>query len=412
MNMTNPANTMSHPSLEPIKISLKGIEGLGRKSLAFLLSTQKTRHYEIVEDHPDAIEIIDIDDYRGKAAWENRQNTSPQQSSSRVIVLGLQPASTKNGIVLQKPFRPRQLLEAINSLAEEAAKALEEELDTITTTMSDTPPPAAIRLDDSSAKESVQSGKDPKGLSSEAAASLNRRGSFAFLGTAEDVDLDDQQAMSRVQYNPHQFLNHQFQKLTQLAAKEKKYLQVSCCEATFYIDPFQKNILTQVEEKKQRSFGALPLDHSAVSYRKLGELPEDIETTAVSYSFNSFIWRMELASSRGRLPENTNIDRKYKLRRWPNLTRLVLFPHATQISATWMGSGKSIREITTMLNMPQRYVFAFFAAANAIGFLLPADSFGEATEKEQSAPDTPHKRRGLFRRLLKTLGRKQEGTEI
>ncbi len=416
MNMTKLTTPMAQTLLEPIRISLRGIEGLGRKSMAFLLSSQKSKNYLIVDEHPDAIIIIDIDDYRGKAAWEKLQDEASQDVLSRVIVLGLQPVETNNAVVLQKPFRPKQLLSAIDTLLEKSRLAVEIQTndgDAIT----ESEVSIAQEVDDNlqrnqlSADKNSAEEKDSKGLSSEAAASLNKRGSYAFLGTAADVDLDNLQALSEVQYNPEQFLCHHFQALTEMAAKEKKYIHVSCCEASFYIDPFNNNILTQVKEKKQRSFGAVPLGQTALNYEKLSALPENLDLIAQHHTFKSFIWRMALAGSRGRLPTNTDIDQRYRLRRWPNLTRLVLFPHATQISALWMGSEKSIREVITTLAIPQRYVFAFFAAAHAIGFLQPVDTPAKVVEQAPVSAKTAHKRRGLFSRLLKTLNRKQQGTK-
>ncbi len=395
---------MTDTPLPHVMVSLNGIEGLGRKSLAFFFSTQKSMACEIVDEHPSAIKIIDIDDYRGKAAWESLQTPHAGKPHAPVIVLGREPMDVDNGILLQKPFRPKQLLAAVESLAAGVRQQIE------STLQADDHEPN----DASSAEVVIEKTVtatvpgDKKGLSQSAASSLNERETFAHIGTRADVDLNDPHAITEVQYDPDQFLASRMLELIKLAANEHQIIRTGCCDVAFYIDPHQRCIRTLVKEKNLRTFGALPLDGARFSHHKEARLPIEIESHGLRLGYEAFIWRMILASSRGRLPENTDLDQRFVLRRWPNLTRLMLFPHATQISAIWVSSAKSIREVIELLEIPQRYVFAFFAVTNLMGYLRPADPMGSTNAQPVSQPK--HKRRGLFRRLLKTLYRKQDGT--
>ncbi|WP_457673169.1 hypothetical protein [Thiolapillus sp.] len=379
---------------DPVRISLKGIEGLGRKSISFLLSMQKTRRYEVVDEHPDAITIIDIDDFRGLEAW-NKIKSNPGQSRNPVILLGLEPMEVKQDIALRKPFRPDDILGAIERLLERVSGQAANE----TIEPEEEAEPSSLATD-------RRMPDKRKALSSSAASSLNDRELHAFVGSATDVDLDDARALASVQYSPDDFLAWQLNRLMETAVREQKYLRLGCCDAEFYIDPFQKRVHTLTGERSLRSLGALPLGHENLSTRKLSELPEELRTEGQHHSWESFIWRMALASSRGRLPEGTDLDQRFILRRWPNLTRLMLFPHATRISAAWVAGPRSIREILEQLSLPQRHVFAFFSAAMATGYLKAVDSTNQSQDSRTSTPGT-NRRRGLFRRLLKTLYRKQ-----
>lgn len=395
---------MTDAPLPHVMVSLKGIEGLGRKSLAFLFSTQKAMACEIVDEHPNAISIIDIDDYRGKAAWESLRSHPDGKTGAPVIVLGRNPMLVENGILLQKPFRPRQLLSAVESLAAKAMQTIESAVQEGKHKAPDASRTEAV------SENSVAESVSPKnrGLSQRAASSLNKRETLAHIGTGEDVDLNDPQAIAKVQYNPGQFLASRIMEIMKHAANEHKIIQIGCCDVAFYIDPHQRCIHTLVKEKYLRSFGALPLDDASFSHHKKSRLPSEIESHGLRMSYEAFIWRMILASSRGRLPENTDLDQRFILRRWPNLTRLMLFSHATQISAVWISSAKSIREVIELLGIPQRYVFAFFAVTSLMGYLRPTDTLDQTTALPVSKPK--HKRRGLFRRLLKTLYKKQDET--
>ena len=388
--------------MDTVNICLKGIEGPSKKSLVFLLSNQKKAKYRIVDDHTDAITIIDIDDYRGRAAWDRIVDSGTPGDRAKVIILGRKPMSTEYGTMLQKPFQPQQLLDAIYRLRSESRNENEP-----------TPGPAAPtgrQGPDTGDRRRISAARKPdqsprrRGLSRAAAASLNDREIHVFLGTATDVDMDNAHAIENIQYEPGNFLAPIMQGLIKQAVEQNDILWAECCDFDFYIDPRQQYIFTPAREKNLRALGSLPLDRHSVRHKTVSELPENVASTGCRYSFDDFIWRLALASSRGRLPKSASLDQRYQLRRWPNLTRLLLFPHATQISALWIASPKTIREIVTQLGIPQRYVFAFFASASMIEYLRPAG--GIDTGHSMSGKGSRH--RSLFRRLLDNLSRKHE----
>ncbi|WP_456377804.1 hypothetical protein [Thiolapillus sp.] len=357
----------------PLKVSFKGIEGLSRKSLAFLFSTQKTMEYEIVEEHLDAIQIIDIDHHLGKTAWENLQASSrEQQSRIPVIILGSEATEVENGISLQKPFLPRELLATVESLAVEISNK------------TDPHEAATTKL---SLPDITFSTSEPETL--------------IHISTAPDVNLDDPNAIAAAQYDPGQFLAQRMLELIELAAREKKYIHAGCCGVMFYVDPHLRCIRTLVKERNLRTFGALPLDYDSFVYHKEARLPAKIESQGFRFTYEDFIWRMILAGSRGRLPENTDLDQRFLLRNWPNLTELPQFPHLMQISASWAAAPKSIRQMARELDIPQRYIFAFFAAASMMDYLHPADASSSQAARA-SAPETKPENRGLFQRWLKS----------
>ncbi|WP_457668521.1 hypothetical protein [Thiolapillus sp.] len=392
---------------QPVMVSLKGFGNIGRKSLAFLFSTQKRTTYEVVEEHPRAIHIIDADDYRGQAALENLQSANVGHKGPPVVVLGRELVAVHNGIALQKPFQPKQLLVAIETLAARMYESLE--IDALPSVTASSPKHVCSEesVEDAENIRKAPNQVATRGLSQSAALSLNEREIHAHIGTTKDVNLDSPHAVTKVQYDPDQFLAQRMMELIKLADKEHKYIRASCCDVVFYIDSNQRCIRTLVKDKHLRTFGALPLDFKSFEYSMESELPAEIEAHRFRYSYESFVWRMVLASSRGRLPLNTDLDQLFVLRRWPNLTRLLLFPHATQISALWIASPKSIREVIRQLAIPQRYVFAFFAATRLMEYLTPVDSSTQPVV--EVVPEQEHKSRGLFRRLLKTLYRKKGG---
>ncbi|EIJ34925.1 hypothetical protein [Thiothrix nivea] len=112
----------------------------------------------------------------------------------------------------------------------------------------------------------------------------------------------------------------------------------------------------------------------------------------------AFVWVSSLLTARGRLGRGVEIERKISLKHWPNLTRLEQFPHIMRIAALWHQRPASPLEIATALGVPQRYVFSFHTAANALNLFEMDQSKFKSREKEK-----PKENRGFFSRLLKRL---------
>jgi hypothetical protein len=141
------------------------------------------------------------------------------------------------------------------------------------------------------------------------------------------------------------------------------------------------------------------MDTKEVEYarRVMDEKSENV------YDLESFMWSMMLLTSSGRLHRNVDLPKRVMLKCWPNLTRVESFPHVVRISALWSNDALNMLEVAHNLEIPQRYVFAFYNAAHVLG-LIEHDS-GKFKTSTQTAvqSQTSSKNRGLFSRLLKRL---------
>jgi len=115
----------------------------------------------------------------------------------------------------------------------------------------------------------------------------------------------------------------------------------------------------------------------------------------------AFQWTLTLMAARGRVPIDTDLSAKVKLRQWPNMTRLQTFPNSMRIASLWSREPISLLESATVLGIPQRYVFTFYSAVNALALV-------ETLGSEKTTRDRPNNRpakrnRGLFRKILAHL---------
>ncbi|PWQ93908.1 hypothetical protein [Leucothrix arctica] len=138
-----------------------------------------------------------------------------------------------------------------------------------------------------------------------------------------------------------------------------------------------------------------------LSTPEIHELNELISNQSTSlYDLESFVWTSALLSAHGLLPRDLDPNKVVGLKHWPSMTRVALFPHIMPIAAQWAAQGMNAFDVAKTLNVPQRYVFSFYNAANTLG-LIEMDP--EKLIKKQSTTRKAEAPRGLFSRLLKRL---------
>lgn len=162
-----------------------------------------------------------------------------------------------------------------------------------------------------------------------------------------------------------------------------------------YEHHFQENLF--------HTMTVLPLARSHVHIRALTS--EDREQLTQHYQFveqplEAMLWKVALWTARGRLPQGSSLTVPVKLKHWPNLTRLLLTPHALEIAALWSAHSCSLLETAEILKINHYHVFAFFSATSAINI-----AYIDKTAKSKTACAIPSNQRNLFQWLLARLRR-------
>ncbi len=85
------------------------------------------------------------------------------------------------------------------------------------------------------------------------------------------------------------------------------------------------------------------------------------------YALEAFSWRSSLLSARGRIPHDFDPSAPIRLNHWPNFTRLENTPHCFEVAALWSSRFASLDDVVTQLDVPVKYVVAFFNGAYALG---------------------------------------------
>ncbi len=115
---------------------------------------------------------------------------------------------------------------------------------------------------------------------------------------------------------------------------------------------------------------------------------------------DALLWELSLWAARGRLPADTDLNQPVKLKHWPNITQYMAFPNAVKMAAAWSKHTLSIKEIADKLKIPQRYVFSFYVASQAIDVLDFNQEAAPPIHKTEAETKAAGKKVGIFRRIL------------
>lgn len=223
----------------------------------------------------------------------------------------------------------------------------------------------------------------------------------------EKLTVSDWHASEQV-YTPENYLLNSLIDALRLSQQSRQYVQIQLddgnhallmpdvnlayCSIDLYSDEFSALCDTPLQSNRVK----LHLPSSA----ERAELEEVVQRDAAhTYDMEAMIWTTCLLTSCGRISRNANVEQAFRLKNWPNLTRLEQFPHVMQIAAAWQHYPGTLFDMSNRLEVPQRYVIALYNAAHTLGLFAVE---WERVEQPQEKP-TPKKNRGLFSRLLKRL---------
>ncbi|MCU7797698.1 MAG: hypothetical protein KZQ75_11255 [Candidatus Thiodiazotropha sp. (ex Myrtea spinifera)] len=350
---------MTSPTPPPVCLGAIGMDQRQRNALRMLFSSKCNNRYVLVEEESSEICILDLDVFGGERLWEEFRQRHPEIPLILVSLKNRQ-LSDPLTVFVQKPIPVKLLIMAIEKQRRHLL---------VTTEDVDEPPFEAITpyAETPVAKEPVTHDKPPQAppKASRAASLMSEAAEKTFVGTAKDIDPMDPVQMAKIHYNPNHYLQGHLQQALNHAVRHNQNVDVRGPWPTIHLMAKTRTVRVYSEERHLRPFCTMPDTTLEVSLR-LFDTEDSPEPAVQEYPIAAFFWKIALWASRGRVPDDTNILQPIYLRRWPNFTRLVVTPHALAIAATWADQPRSLADTATSLDIPQRYVFAFYSAAKAL----------------------------------------------
>ncbi len=211
-----------------------------------------------------------------------------------------------------------------------------------------------------------------------------------------------------LRYIPENYFIGKLIGAVRLAKKSQQIVEIKAQPYSIFILPNEHQVFTELslndenfiqfsrEKIKQgdMSIHILSSIETGKLEMQMSELPECV------HSLESYLWTSSLLASYGRLPSTLDLDKKTVLKYWPSFARIEAFPYSMRIAALWHHSPDTLTNIAAKLDIPQRYVFAFYNGADAL------DLVERDPKKVKRQIKSKPKRRGgglisrLFKRLL------------
>ena len=192
-----------------------------------------------------------------------------------------------------------------------------------------------------------------------------------YCGYLPDQDLTDQGGLRRICFNIENSLLPWLVKAVHLGRKSHDAQQVSGLPGTLIYLPTPDSFFCDLD--------ADLLLHMARARFGVGELylQQSEPSAAVMQAAHRFIaadqliWKLALLTSRGRIPDTIDLYKPIQLIRKPDFSMFELTPHARTLAEIWYQKRLSPVQMLSESAVPQRYVFTFLVAADAVGYFKP-----------------------------------------
>lgn len=184
-------------------------------------------------------------------------------------------------------------------------------------------------------------------------------------GNLPDVDLDSATERRRIHFSLDGLLLPWVKRAVEAGHASGKPQQVVGVPGALFFLPQEEGFLVNIDADLLLQLARTRFGFDEISLLEREEdaaLPQGRHVAA-----DELLWKLALFTARGRLPENLSADEPRLLKTVPDFDRLQEIPHARSVAELWQSQRLSAQNIAAMLGVPQRFVFSFLVAADAIG---------------------------------------------
>jgi len=388
---------------KPIQISTIGLNERSLHIFEFFFKKDCKARYVLCDEHRIArITLVDIDMAGSDTALSDYREKNPTKT---VICLSVSGKSTHSDFCIKKPINSAKLVQLLDKIVDNAP--VEKRSNNYGESRPETP-----------LSTKTEPGSDTRSFNqsntSRAGEHLGQEDESNFFGKNRNIDINNKKEVALVTYSPNNMFQGAIIEGCNLAKSKNSIVEVKCLGISAVIDGASFKVYTAapygvirptclLHSKEKPQFKNIEFDNLE---KTLLSLNRGKKTNIVCMDIDAFIWKISLWSSRGRIPEGTSFSMPVYLIHWPNLTRLDNIPHAPRIASVLMSAPDTLCHIAERLNIPQRYVFGFYSACNALELAGNArrqvDTLFKPTKRQHTHP------RVMLRKILNHVRKKTQ----
>ncbi|MGD9889178.1 MAG: hypothetical protein AB7S56_07945 [Halothiobacillaceae bacterium] len=390
----------------PPKVILAGMNERALNLFTMFLNGPARGQCEIVDDGSHQIVIIDLDAADNTRLWSDLR----RQFSGPAIVLSVREQTLTNAFWVAKPVKAEHFSAALARAKNAIQQTYSPPVEHLSKPVSSSRLKPAVSMHTiSDAQQAPKAtGENEARSSADAAlgmnANLDERAQNCCGDIPDTVYLDIQQR-DMLFGDCKDNLVHYMQEALRMTAKGGVVNLSGLSAHPFYVSAAEDFVSTPVPEAFLRSLCVRSSDSARIKLVFVDKTPAEIGPSDDRRlrCVDNMLWKLALWSSRGRVAMGTSLDAPVRLRAWPNIPRLMTVPHSLRIAALWVMQPTGLLETARKLNVPHRFVFAFYCACKAFDLVEQLGAEVSSGVKHEPKKMTEEKR-GLFGSLLKKLG--------
>lgn len=403
---------MKNKGKQPLRVALHGMDGRSLKTMVMFLQGPCKGVAAVVDPIEAEVDIIDADFPTAKSIFEELKQRSSQRP---IIAMSLEDLRLDNSIYLKKPVTREGMFQALQQAKESLAQAqppskgpaLNRQLikEVSSPAVQKTGVEASQSAPQQYTEKVIVESERKKTAKHQSSMQFNEGGFSTFIGLMPEIDAKDKEQVLKSSYNPKHYYQGYVKSAFNVAITKARVVQLNSGWKPLLIFPHSNEVWLDAEDKQLRAFAGLPVSNATSSSLSLS--PVDMKTTRVDadlekfQSMEAFLWKLAIWTSKGRYPVSLDIEQPIYLKRWPNMTRLTVTPHALRICALLIREPRTMVNIAEVLNIKLQYVFVFVSACQVL------DLIGQA-RREVDRIVEPEKVKAtesgnLFRQILNKL---------
>ena len=228
----------------------------------------------------------------------------------------------------------------------------------------------------------------------------------SYCGTKPDIDFSDSAQRRDILYSPVAYLQGTLMDKFFVAKRTRRSFIIEASNEKIVFFPERDQFYTTLKADALRSICTRKMKLIATRTLEKSEAKQIEQVVSPAKKLidsDVFLWDVALLTSRGRIPSDVDPEAPVRLKLQPDLDRLTFVPYADQIASLWKKRAVSLLETASTLKIPQRYVFAFYNAANALRLISvmanPHKNKPHTEEAEISGKS--HKFQHMFTRIIR-----------
>lgn len=384
-----------------LQTAVFGMDSKAFKTFEFAMQKMGDGLATFVNEDASEAAIFNLDNPETQLQLDKYRKSYPENA---IIILSVKDLSRTDCIFVKKPFNMDGLLAAIR-------KAQKQKLEWISRKNSQ----SMSKVGASSVRVEKKTERKLSPITPVVDFQAEKNKDRKFCGAAADIDLSDAKQRQDIFYSAEESLQGKLQMANDQGKQKKQAIIVTIKfendVETITLLPRINKVITALDDKKLSYLCTVPLYCLEIKlFRQNMEKSRDLEGHAIKshgQSIEALLWKIALWTSRGRIPLGVNINAPIYLKRWPNFTRLHVTPGAFSIAALLHDKPMSLLLLIKLLSIPQRYVFAFYSGAIAlglVGFKKPGKEEAQPIEKDRHEHYPHRKLFGLIMQKLKRAG--------